>query len=142
MRRCGCASLDELEHGVPDLVERLAPSGVDATCATRMEHRWRVCWAVLWILLPRGFPSRWLGLVLMLPMFFNAPEAPVQNSLRLTIFDVGQGLAVAVQTQRHALLYDTGPDFSNENDSGNRILIPALRAMDIAKTGWPDTHAR
>jgi len=88
---------------------------------------------VLWILLPRGFPSRWLGLVLMLPMFFNAPEAPVQNSLRLTIFDVGQGLAVAVQTQRHALLYDTGPDFSNENDSGNRILIPALRAMDIAK---------
>jgi len=53
---------------------------------------------VLWILLPRGFPSHWLGLVLMLPMFFNAPEAPVQNSLRLTIFDVGQGLAVAVQT--------------------------------------------
>ncbi len=88
---------------------------------------------VIWILLPHGFPARWLGLIFMLPMFFNAPETPAQNALRLIIFDVGQGLAVTVQTQHHALLYDTGPDFSNDNDSGNRILIPALRAMGIAK---------
>jgi competence protein ComEC len=31
------------------------------------------------------------------------------------------------------MLYDTGPDFSGEADSGNRILLPALRGMGIAQ---------
>ncbi|MDX8378823.1 MAG: DNA internalization-related competence protein ComEC/Rec2, partial [Gallionella sp.] len=86
---------------------------------------------VLWILMPKGFPSRWLGVLLMLPLFFNSPKAPKYGSLHLIIFDVGQGLAVLAQTQHHALLYDTGPNFSGESDSGNRILIPSLRAMGI-----------
>jgi competence protein ComEC len=88
---------------------------------------------VLVILLPRGFPSRWLGFVLMLPMFLNAPPVPAEGSLRLIIFDVGQGLAVAAQTRHHSLLYDAGPDFSGGADSGNRILIPSLRALGISK---------
>jgi competence protein ComEC len=88
---------------------------------------------VLWILLPRGFPARWLGLLLLLPMFLNKPEPPAQAALRLIVFDVGQGLAVAAQTRQHALLYDTGPDFSGEADSGNRILAPTLRALGIAE---------
>jgi competence protein ComEC len=88
---------------------------------------------VLWILLPRGFPARWLGFVLLLPMFLNTPQPPAQDTLRLIIFDVGQGLAVAAQTRHHALLYDTGPDFSDGADSGNRILVPSLRAMGIAR---------
>ena len=88
---------------------------------------------VLWILLPHGFPARWLGILLLLPMFFNAPQPPAQDTLRLIIFDVGQGLAVAAQTQNHALLYDTGPDFNDGADSGNRILVPSLRAMGISR---------
>jgi competence protein ComEC len=88
---------------------------------------------VLWLLLPRGFPARWLGFLLLLPMFLNTPEPPAQGTLRLIIFDVGQGLAVAAQTRNHALLYDTGPDFSGDADSGNRILIPSLRALGISK---------
>ncbi|MDD5384129.1 MAG: DNA internalization-related competence protein ComEC/Rec2 [Gallionella sp.] len=88
---------------------------------------------VLWILLPRGFPARWLGFLLLLPMFLNTPEPPAQGTLRLIVFDVGQGLAVTAQTRQHALLYDTGPDFSGEANSGNRILIPTLRALGIAE---------
>jgi competence protein ComEC len=65
-------------------------------------------------------------------MFLNTPEPPAPGTLRLIVFDVGQGLAVAAQTQHHALLYDTGPDFSGDADSGNRILIPSLRALGIA----------
>lgn len=97
---------------------------------------WTIAAAMLgafWLLLPRGFPARWLGVPLMLPMFLNAPDPPPPATLRLTVFDVGQGLAVAAQTNGHALLYDTGPDFSGEADSGNRILVPALRASGIAK---------
>lgn len=97
---------------------------------------WTIVAAMLgafWLLLPRGFPARWLGLPLMLPVLLNAPEPPAPGTLRLVVFDVGQGLAVAAQTRNHALLYDTGPDFSGEADSGNRILAPALRAAGIAR---------
>ena len=87
----------------------------------------------LWILAPRGFPMRWLGVLLLLPMFMILPERPAKGSARLVVFDVGQGLAVAVQTRNHAMLFDTGPAFSGEADSGNRILLPALRGMGIAK---------
>ncbi len=88
---------------------------------------------VLWILLPRGFPLRWLGGILLLPMFLIQAEAPAPGSLRLTIFDVGQGLAVAVQTRKHALLYDSGPSYNSEANSGNRILAPSMKGMGIAK---------
>jgi competence protein ComEC len=88
---------------------------------------------VLWMLLPRGFPARWLGLIALLPMFLVLPAVPPEGALRLVIFDVGQGLAVAAQTHNHALLYDTGPNFNSEANSGNRILIPALRGMGIAQ---------
>ena len=88
---------------------------------------------VLWMLLPRGLPARWLGLIALLPMFLVLPAVPPENSLRLVIFDVGQGLAVAAQTHNHALLYDAGPNFNSEANSGNRILIPALRGMGIAR---------
>lgn len=87
----------------------------------------------LWLLAPRALPLRPLGIVLMLPLFLNSPAPPAPGSARITVFDVGQGLAVAVQTHDHALLYDAGPDFAGEADSGNRILVPALRSMGIAQ---------
>jgi competence protein ComEC len=86
---------------------------------------------VLWMLLPRGFPSRWLGVIFIMPMFMVLPVTPATGSLRLTIFDVGQGLAVAAQTRSHTLLYDTGPGFNSDANSGNRILVPALHGMGV-----------
>ncbi len=87
----------------------------------------------LWCLLPRGFPARWVGFLLMLPMFMVQPAPPPESALRLVIFDVGQGLSVLAQTHSHALLYDAGPDFLGDADSGNRILLPSLRAQGIAQ---------
>jgi competence protein ComEC len=98
-------------------------------------HPWSIVAGMLgvaWMLTPRGFPARWLGGLMLLPMFLNSPEPPEPGALRLIVFDVGQGLSAAVQTRHHALLYDTGPDFPGESDSGNRILIPSLRGMGIA----------
>ncbi|MBI5909513.1 MAG: DNA internalization-related competence protein ComEC/Rec2, partial [Betaproteobacteria bacterium] len=84
-----------------------------------------------WLLLPRGVPARWLGLPLMLPMFAVAPPAPAPGGAWITVLDVGQGLAVLVQTERHALLYDTGPAYGPEADSGTRVILPYLRASGI-----------
>jgi competence protein ComEC len=85
-----------------------------------------------WMLLPRGVPARWLGSALLLPMFAVAPPMPPPGAAWITVLDVGQGLAVFVQTERHALLYDAGPAFDPEADSGSRVILPFLRAAGIA----------
>lgn len=86
----------------------------------------------LWLFLPRGFPARWLGLLSYLPLLLIAPQRPQEGAFQLTVMDVGQGLAVHVQTARHDLLFDTGPAFSVDANSGNRILLPYLQALGVA----------
>ncbi len=56
---------------------------------------------------------------------------PLRARVRMTVLDVGQGLAVVVETHAHALLYDTGPRFSDDADAGGRIVAPFLRAAGI-----------
>ena len=85
----------------------------------------------LWMLLPKGFPARWLGAAMMLPLFLSVPEKLPPEELRLTVLDVGQGLAIVVRTREHALLYDTGPAFTDQIDAGGRIVVPYLRAAGI-----------
>lgn len=82
---------------------------------------------------PRGLPGRWLGLVCLLPMLLWGISGPSAGTWRAQVFDVGQGLAVLVQTQHSALLYDSGPDWPGEGDSGSATLLPALRALDVRK---------
>lgn len=84
-----------------------------------------------WLLLPRGFPARWLGAIGFLPLFLVPPPQLEEGALKLTVLDVGQGLAVVAQTRNHALLYDTGPAFGPGADSGNRIIVPYLRAAGV-----------
>ncbi len=85
-----------------------------------------------WLLLPRGVPARWMGLALLMPMYAVAPPVPAPGAAWVTVLDVGQGLAVLVQTARHTLLYDAGPAYDPEADSGSRVILPFLRAAGIA----------
>jgi competence protein ComEC len=87
---------------------------------------------VAWLLAPRGVPGRPCALFLMAPAFAVLPPAPPPGSAWITAFDVGQGLAVMVRTARRTLLYDAGPAFGPEADSGGRIVLPALRAAGVA----------
>jgi competence protein ComEC len=86
---------------------------------------------VVWLLLPRGATMRWVGAVAMLPMFMLLPPAPQEGELWVTLLDVGQGLATVVRTANHALVYDTGPRWNPDADSGNRIVAPYLRGEGI-----------
>ncbi len=88
---------------------------------------------VLWMLLPRGFPQRWLGLVLLLPMLIVQAPKLAQGEMKVSVLDVGQGLAVVVQTARHVLLYDAGPRYSAQSDAGSKIIVPFLRGEGIKK---------
>jgi len=95
-------------------------------------------WAVLlglagtgWLLLPAGFPARWLGIIALLPLVLVPPERPSAGEMVVTVIDVGQGEAVHLQTAGHDLLYDTGPAFSADANSGNRVIVPYLRAAGV-----------
>ena len=91
-----------------------------------------------WLFLPggkglfitSGFPSRWLGIMGLLPLFLISPPKPSQGELWATVLDVGQGLSIVIQTENHVLLFDTGPRYG-DSDSGERVIIPFLRGAGI-----------
>lgn len=87
---------------------------------------------VLWLLMPRGVPARWLGALLLLPALLHVPTRPEAGRAWIEVLDVGQGLSVLVRTAGHALLYDAGPLYSAESDAGQRIVVPYLRAIGLA----------
>lgn len=87
--------------------------------------------AVLMLLLPSGLPGRRLGYpALVLALWLPGERPP---PLRLTFLDVGQGLAVVVQTPRHSLVYDTGPRYSDRMDAGGAIVAPYLRRRGVSE---------
>jgi competence protein ComEC len=88
---------------------------------------------MLWLLLPRGFPQRWLGIILLLPLFFVEVEKPNIGEMRVAVLDVGQGLAVVIQTKNHTLLYDAGSRYSAQSDAGSKIVVPYLRGEGVKK---------
>ena len=96
---------------------------------------------VVWMLMPRGFPGRVAAGLLLLPLLVNPPPRPPPGEAWVEVLDVGQGLAVAVRTAEHTLLYDTGPYFSQESDAGQRLVVPWLRAMGVTRLdGLVITH--
>ncbi|KAA2284432.1 DNA internalization-related competence protein ComEC/Rec2 [Arenimonas fontis] len=86
-----------------------------------------------WLTLPRGVPGKPLALLLWLPMLWPRQDLPAAGEVDIVQFDVGQGLAVLVRTQRHALLYDAGPAPSRGLDTGEAVVLPALRAMGMRR---------
>jgi competence protein ComEC len=67
-----------------------------------------------------------------LPLLGARPAAPAAGNLRATVFDVGQGGAVLLETAHHRLLYDTGPVYAPGADAGGRVLLPYFAGRGIA----------
>lgn len=95
-------------------------------------------WALLLALLglmallaPRGWPARWLGGVLLLPILLIQIARPGQGEVWFTLLDVGQGLAAVVQTRNHAMVFDTGPRYSHRFNTGDAVVVPFLRQAGI-----------
>jgi competence protein ComEC len=86
-----------------------------------------------WLLAPRGWPLRWLGVACLLPVLLTSAAAPKPGEMWVTALDVGQGMALLVETPNRRLLYDTGPAYSPESDGGNRVILPYLKARGINK---------
>lgn len=89
--------------------------------------------AVLLLLLPRGWPAKWLGLIMLLPLFYYQPEKPEPGNFYLSLLDVGQGLSVVVETTTHTLVFDSGPKYSEQFDTGSAVVVPFLNHRGIRK---------
>lgn len=85
-----------------------------------------VALGVLLACAPRALPGRRLALALLLPLLAFHRE-PVEAPFEVHVLDVGQGLAVVVETRAHVLVYDTGPAFT-DNSAAEMAVIPFLRS--------------
>ena len=83
--------------------------------------------AVISWLLPRGLFLRWLSVPLLLPLLIQPPSRPAPGEAWLTLLEVGQGLAVVIETHRKVLLYDAGPSFGAGFDAGEAVVVPFLK---------------
>ncbi len=83
------------------------------------------------LLMPRGIPGRMMGMFFLIPLFIPTISTREQGAFDLTVLDVGQGLASVIRTQKHTLVYDTGPKFSESFDTGKAVVVPYLRSQNI-----------
>lgn len=86
---------------------------------------------IVWLFAPRGIPARFLGIILNFPLLFPLLPTLEKGEAIVTVLDVGQGLAISVQTQNHQLLYDTGARFQNGGDMGKNVILPFFRHQGI-----------
>jgi competence protein ComEC len=76
----------------------------------------------------RRLPARTTGLLALVVLIVPASQPPPPGGFRLTLLDVGQGLASIVRTRHHTLIYDAGPAWLSGSDTGDLVVLPALRA--------------
>jgi len=115
---------------------------------------WSVVWArqpewwvlalsgfgIIYAIRPGNLMTSWQlrasALCLSIPLFIPISELWTNTSLtpgefRATVFDIGQGTAVLIETRSKKLLYDTGPIQGKKDDAGQRVILPYLRGRGI-----------
>jgi len=70
------------------------------------------------------------------------PAPLPEGAFRLTVLDIGQGLAAVVETRHYTLVYDTGPRFTETTDAGGRIIAPFLRASGLRRADGSSSVTR
>ena len=80
--------------------------------------------------LPRHpLPGRRLALLGLMPLVISAASRLEYGQLRFTVLDVGQGLALLLETRTQTWVYDAGPLYQSGFDVGADIIVPALTAL-------------
>ncbi len=83
------------------------------------------------LLAPRGLPLKYLGVVFLIPMFYTPLKSIEKGGFIVDVLDVGQGLSIVIRTEKHTLVYDTGPTFRSGFNTVDSVLIPYLRSVPV-----------
>ena len=104
----------------------------------------------LCVFVPGRAPLRWLmvlpGLLLVLIHVPSSERLP-PGEFRLSVFDVGQGLSVFVETRGKTLLYDAGARYADGFDLGESVVAPSISALgrrrvdEFMISHWDNDHA-
>ncbi len=78
-----------------------------------------------------------------------APSAELlpHGDFRVTVFDVGQGLSVLIETRHKRLLYDAGARYGDDFDFGEAVVLPGIRSLGhgdldrLLLSHWDNDHA-
>jgi competence protein ComEC len=74
---------------------------------------------------------RLAALALLAALCFGRSERVAVGAYTLTAIDVGQGLAVVVETANRVLVFDTGPAWPGSGAAAQVSLLPFLRARGV-----------
>ena len=86
----------------------------------------------LWLLLliPLPFKWKWIGFLFFIPLLIPR-ETPLKNGdFRAIVFDVGQGLAVIIETSDQLLMYDTGPGYPGGGSAWGFAIAPWFKVRN------------
>jgi len=128
-------------HWLMLILERLAALQPPAFGSTAAPGILTVVLAMLGaaiLMLPRGVPSRVAGLLLMLPVLFQAGVPRGETETRIDFLDVGQGLSVLLTTPDHLMVYDTGPGNGLQGEAGLDMVGGTIQPMIRATGRKPD----
>ncbi|VCV72205.1 hypothetical protein BANRA_00007 [Klebsiella pneumoniae] len=109
-----------------------------------LDARWLWISSLPWLLVMgwrfqswRHSPALCLSVLFLLTRPFS--RQPPADEWRVTMLDVGQGLAMVIERHGKALLYDTGPAWP-QGDSGQQVIIPWLRWHHLQLQGIMLSH--
>jgi competence protein ComEC len=95
--------------------------------------RWWLLAPVVWIVLPPGWPCRGFGWLAAAAIVYWLPPGPVRGCAAVSVLDVGQGLAVVVETSETAMLYDAGPAYRGGGSAAESVVLPFLAHRGIRR---------
>jgi competence protein ComEC len=70
---------------------------------------------------------------MLLAVVAGGRSEPAAGGWNLHVLDVGQGLAAVVETDRHVLVFDTGPGWRGGGAAARVSLLPFLRARGVRR---------
>ena len=81
----------------------------------------------LGVLAPRTLLTPLLRIFSVLPLLMLLIREPARPPLRVTVLDVGQGLAVVIEAAGKVLIYDSGARYGELFDMGSAVVVPFLQ---------------
>jgi len=121
-----------------ECIEGLQPSFLSATRSPGLTATIIATLGAIVLMLPRGVPLRFLGLLLLMPLLLPASSDLGVDDTRIDLLDVGQGLAVLVSGQGYQLLYDTGPGNGLAGEDGWDLVDSTICPVINASGDRPD----